>query len=251
MQSSRASRCLGLRASLFTDGIKANRDLLAALCETGLTDVAFHVNSTQERAGYATEQHLNALRLVYVERARGLPLSVFFTTTVHAGIFAGLPMLAAFIVQQAPAVRFASFQLQTETGRGVLSARDDRIDDDCVGQRLRQGAGAPELKFNVLAAETPPDSLPQGPQRTAYEINAYNALSMFNVVAYGIPATHAGLNKLRVFVLRRGEVGCQPMSLRAFENVATRTAWLSELLDFSPEDFVPSAAPTLLADANR
>ena len=143
---------LDLRASLFTNGIKASRDLLAALCEAGLTDVAFHVDTTQERAGYATEQQLNALRPTYIERARGLPLSVFFNTTVHAGNFADVPMLAAFFVQQAHAVRFASFQLQAETGRGVLGARDELIDNDSVGQRLRQGAGVPALNFNVLAA---------------------------------------------------------------------------------------------------
>ena len=41
----------GLRASLFTNGIKATRDLLSELAEAGLTDVAFHVDTTQRRAG--------------------------------------------------------------------------------------------------------------------------------------------------------------------------------------------------------
>lgn len=160
-------------------------------------------------------------------------------------------------------------------------------------------------------AETPLASLPAGPQRTAHEINAYNALSMWNVVGSGIPSTHAGLNKLRFFVLRKFSIGGMPMSLRSFENdvirpaaracndprihfalncsavacpqlprqpftaaaleahlegetraffarpqnfridPATRTVWLSELLDFYPEDFVPGVAPGLLAYANR
>ena len=141
----------GLRASLFTNGIKATRDLLVELTAAGLNDVAFHVDTTQQRAGYATETELNALRREYIERARGLPISVFFNTTVHAGNFDDVPMLAAFFVAQADVVRFASFQLQAETGRGVLGARADVISNDSIAQRLQAGAGV-SLKFNVLAA---------------------------------------------------------------------------------------------------
>ncbi len=141
----------GLRASLFTNGIKASRSLLSELADAGLTDVAFHVDTTQQRAGYRTESDLNALRLSYIERARGLPISVFFNTTVHAGNFDELPMLSAFFVAHADVVRFASFQLQAETGRGVLGARMDLIGNDSVAQRLRQGSCA-DLQFNVLAA---------------------------------------------------------------------------------------------------
>ena len=141
----------GLRASLFTNGIKATRDLLVELTAVGLTDVAFHVDTTQQRAGYATETELNALRREYINRARGLPISVFFNTTVHAGNFDDVPMLAAFFVAQADVVRFASFQLQAETGRGVLGARVDVIGNHSVAQRLQAGAGV-SLQFNVLAA---------------------------------------------------------------------------------------------------
>jgi len=160
-------------------------------------------------------------------------------------------------------------------------------------------------------ADTPLAGLPEGRERLAHMINAYNALSMFNVLESGIPATHAGWNKLRFFVLRKVEVGGQSMSLRSFENdlirpaarrlndprvhfalncsalscptlprtpftaaaldaeleretraffarpdnfrvdAANRTVWLSELLDFYPDDFVPQAAASLLAYANR
>jgi MoaA/NifB/PqqE/SkfB family radical SAM enzyme len=41
----------GMRASLFTNGIKATRGLLEYLCEAGLEDIAFHVDLTQERKG--------------------------------------------------------------------------------------------------------------------------------------------------------------------------------------------------------
>ena len=141
----------GLRSSLFTNGIKATRDLLFELAQAGLNDVAFHVDMTQQREGYRTEAALNTLRVEYMERARGLPLSVFFNTTVHAGNFDEVPMLAAFFVAHADVVRFASFQLQAETGRGVLGARADVIANDSVAQRLQQGVGA-ALQFNVLAA---------------------------------------------------------------------------------------------------
>ncbi len=159
-------------------------------------------------------------------------------------------------------------------------------------------------------ADTPLSSLLPGPQRLAHMINAYNALSMFNVLQSGIPVSHAGWNKLSFFVLRKVEVGGQAMSLRSFENnvirpdtrslndprvhfalncsavacpalprtplsaaaldgeleretraffaradnfridAATRTVWLSELLNFYPEDFVPRPAASLLAYAN-
>jgi molybdenum cofactor biosynthesis enzyme MoaA len=142
---------LGLRPALLTNGIKATRDLLAELAAAGLTDVAFHVDTTQQRPGFHSESALNTLRHEYIERARGLPISVFFNTTVHGGNFDEVAALAAFFVQHADVVRFASFQLQAETGRGVLGARTDLIDNDSVAKRLQQGAGAP-LKFNVLAA---------------------------------------------------------------------------------------------------
>lgn len=141
----------GMRASLLTNGIKATRSLLIELADAGLTDVVFHVDTTQERAGFDTEGDLNALRAAYIERARGLPISVFFNTTVHAGNFDDVPMLAAWFVAHADIVRFASFQLQAETGRGVLGARTDPIDNDSVFARLQMGADLP-LKSNVLAA---------------------------------------------------------------------------------------------------
>ena len=160
-------------------------------------------------------------------------------------------------------------------------------------------------------ADTPLEALPDGPIRLAHMINAYNALSMFNVLRSGIPATHAGFNKVTFFVFRKLEVGGQSLSLRSFENdlirpyararndprihfalncsalscpvlprtpftateldaeleretraffarpenfrvdAATRTLWLSELLSFYPEDFVPAVATSLTAYANR
>lgn len=59
-------------------------------------------------------------------------------------------------------------------------------------------------------------------QRLAHLINAYNALSMHNVVASGIPDTHAGLRKIGFFLLRRHVVGGRMLSLYAFENDVIR-----------------------------
>ena len=141
----------GLRASLFTNGIKASRELLTVLAKAGLTDVAFHVDMTQQRAGFTSEAALNTLRSDYIERARGLGLGVFFNTTVHAANAHELPMLAAYFKAQADVVRFVSFQLQAETGRGVLGARTDAISNDSVAAQLCTGVGTP-LHFNTLLA---------------------------------------------------------------------------------------------------
>ncbi|CAA9237162.1 MAG: MoaA/NifB/PqqE family protein MJ0619 [uncultured Craurococcus sp.] len=141
----------GMRPSLFTNGIKATRDLLAELCEAGLVDVAFHVDMTQERPGYADEVALNAVRADYIGRARGLPLSVFFNTTVFDGNFHEIPEVVRFFVGHADVVRLASFQLQADTGRGTLRRRQQPIDIGTVSAQIRTGAGA-EINFDTPIA---------------------------------------------------------------------------------------------------
>jgi hypothetical protein len=49
-------------------------------------------------------------------------------------------------------------------------------------------------------------------------INAYNALSTFNLLRSGIWAKHAGFNKVTFFAFRKREIGGQRLSLRRFEN---------------------------------
>ncbi len=72
-------------------------------------------------------------------------------------------------------------------------------------------------------ADTPLTGFAGDRQRLAHMINAYNALSMANVIDSGLPATHAGLvRKLRFFVWRQQAVGGEAMSLRAFENDVIR-----------------------------
>ena len=169
-----------------------------------------------------------------------------------------------------------------------------------------------ELQTYVrFVADTSLDTFADGPQRLAHMINSYNALSMYNVLQSGIPQTHAGLNKVKFFALRKFEIGGRLLSLYGYENDiirpytrarrdprvhfalncsarscpvlprtpfmaetlereleretisffarpenyrvddATQTVWLSELLNFYPEDFVPDAAPSLVAYAAR
>ncbi|MFH0340694.1 MAG: radical SAM protein [Chromatiales bacterium] len=141
----------GMRASLFTNGIRATRDLLEDLCAVGLSDVAFHVDATQGRKGYPWEADLNSVREKYISRARGLPLAVFFNTTIYAGNFAEIPELVRFFREHADVVSLISFQLQADTGRGILRERAPLIHQDSVIAKIQEGAGIP-LCFDTLAA---------------------------------------------------------------------------------------------------
>jgi tetraether lipid synthase len=138
----------GMRPTLMTNGIKATRALLAELAAAGLVDVAFHVDDTQQRRGYADEPALNALRHDYIERARGLGIAVMFNTTIHQENFAHVPALVRFFVAHADIVRLASFQLQAETGRGVAGARPALLTPDAVARRIEEGAGT-TLNFGL------------------------------------------------------------------------------------------------------
>jgi 7,8-dihydro-6-hydroxymethylpterin dimethyltransferase len=147
----RRIRECGLRPSLFTNGILASRELLTALAQAGLVDVAFHVDMTQQRKGYASETELNALRLEYIERTQGLGLSVLFNTTVFDGNFHEIPAVARFFVAHSRSVRFVSFQLQADTGRGVLHQRGYAITTASTIAQLQAGIGA-DLNFDAASA---------------------------------------------------------------------------------------------------
>ena len=144
----------GLRSTLMTNGIRARRPLLERLAEAGLADIAFHVDTTQGLAVYTTEIELNVLREKYLERTRGLPLSVMFNTTVHARNLHEIPELARFFVHHAGRVRTASFQLQANTGRGVLGQRDESISINSVIRKVEEGA-ATVLNFDACRIGSP------------------------------------------------------------------------------------------------
>ncbi len=157
-------------------------------------------------------------------------------------------------------------------------------------------------------ATTKVEQLATPPERLAHHINAYNALSMFNVIDLGLPASNASLaSRYRFFIGRKHQIGGQTQSLYDYENLVirklgeprihwalncsalscpvlprapftaqmldaeleresraffansqnlrvdhnTRTVFLSEILNFFPEDFVPTAAPNLIAYVKR
>ncbi len=120
----RYAASIGLYPALFTNGIRASRDLLKALADVGLIDVAFHVDLTQERKGFKTEMELNAVREKYIERAQGLGIAIIFNTTVFDGNVAEIPALVRWFRDHAGTIGMASFQMQASTGRGFLRERD-------------------------------------------------------------------------------------------------------------------------------
>lgn len=143
-------RSLGMRSCLMTNGIKATRAMLSRLAKAGLDDLALHVDLTQERAGYPTEASLNEVRSAYLDRARDLGLRVLFNTTVYDGNIAELPQLARYFRNNAEHIALASFQMQADTGRGVLRERDGGITQASVMEALSDGMGLP-LDFDVAS----------------------------------------------------------------------------------------------------
>lgn len=159
-----------------------------------------------------------------------------------------------------------------------------------------------------FVAQIQPTDIADPQERLAHHINAYNALSMFNVIDLGIPETNQPLTaRYRFFIARKHVIGGQRMSLYTYENEvirpldeprvhwvlncsalacpvlprvpftgpelesqlqaesikffadpsnfsvddAQRTVFLSEIMSFFTEDFVPNHAPNLIAYANR
>ena len=75
------------------------------------------------------------------------------------------------------------------------------------------------VSFIYAAAPNNRPDLFSGPQDTlAFHINAYNALAMYNVIDSGIPASLAGVRKIRFFALKKVTVGAKPISLYGYEN---------------------------------
>jgi hypothetical protein len=140
---------LNMRPTLMTNGIKATRALLERLAKVGLVGVAIHVDMTQERPGYSSEKELNEVRKEYIERVRGLPISVLFNTTVFRDNFHEIADTVAFLRSHADVVGFISFQLQADTGRGTIRERDVIINLDTVTAEMKKGLDSP-VDFNVL-----------------------------------------------------------------------------------------------------
>jgi len=144
----------GMRAALFTNGILATRELLEDLCQVGLVDVAFHVDMTQQRKGFHSEMALNGIREKYIDRVRGLPLAVYFNTTVYEGNFHEIPALVHFFRKHTDVVRLISFQLQANTGRGVLKDRAVQINPETTIEKIQAGANK-ALRFDGVTVGHP------------------------------------------------------------------------------------------------
>jgi uncharacterized radical SAM superfamily Fe-S cluster-containing enzyme len=141
---------IGLYPALFTNGIRASRDLLAELRDNGLVDLALHVDMTQERKGYKSEVELHAVREKYLERARGLGLAVIFNTTVFDGNVHEVPELVRWFVAHAGDVGMASFQMQADTGRGVLHQRGEALTRERMTRLIDEACGTKLSWDNVL-----------------------------------------------------------------------------------------------------
>ena len=79
------------------------------------------------------------------------------------------------------------------------------------------GLGALEGYVQAIAV-TSLDAAATPQARLAHMVNAYNALSMYNVIASGIPPSHLGFAKVKFFVVRKFVIGGTPLSLYDFEN---------------------------------
>lgn len=91
--------------------------------------------------------------------------------------------------------------------------------------RLREDSSDLREYVDYLSRVSPegrPDLFPTRNARLAYYINAYNALSMFNVIQLGIPKSLTWFTKVRFFGLTRFSIGGTRMSLYAFENDVIR-----------------------------
>ncbi len=73
-----------------------------------------------------------------------------------------------------------------------------------------------------FSPDSAPARFPTKESRLAYHINAYNALSMYNVIDSGIPKSLSGLTKVRFFGFKQFPIGGKTMSLYTYENDVIR-----------------------------
>ena len=165
----RYARRIGLFPALFTNGIAASRKLLIELAHVGLCDVAFHVDTTQRRAGFDSEVQLNVVRKDYLDRATDLGLNVIFNTTIHEGNVDEIPALIYFFCGACAANRigFVSITGGDRTRRVGRTHRIHipRIDTtenragDGVPARLGRHPGWPSVLSHLCADDTDQRSL--------------------------------------------------------------------------------------------
>ena len=149
-------------------------------------------------------------------------------TTKRSGLSAALTVCALLLLGgcstlvQSPASTPRVTLKEAERGYARVLQRhvNDRgevdfaaLRDDTGGSGIRALEGyVAAIALTSLNAATTADA------RLAHMINAYNALSMYNVIASNIPRSHNGWAKVNFFILRKFEIGGTAMSLYAFEN---------------------------------
>jgi hypothetical protein len=143
---------IGLNPALFTNGIKCPRDLLEELREVGLIDVAFHVDVTQERKGYTSEAQMDEIREDYLDRCRGLGLAVIFNTTICDQNLDEVPHLVKWFTARAGVngLGMASFQMQADTGRGLLHKRGRALTRQYMQQLIDEACETKISWENIL-----------------------------------------------------------------------------------------------------
>ncbi len=129
---------------------------------------------------------------------------------------------------QVPPLASTQHVTAPEAERGYARVLQRHVNEqgevDFRGLRDDSSASGIHALENYVAAiaMTPLDAAPSADARLAHMINAYNALSMYNVIASNIPRSHDGWAKVKFFVLRKFVIGGNAMSLYAFENDVIR-----------------------------
>ena len=141
-----------------------------------------------------------------------------------AAQIAVLCLLSACSTVVKTSLRDAPLLSLTQAERGYAAVLQRHVNDQgevnfaaLRDDKSSSGLRALEAYVQAIGA-TPLDAAPTPQGNLAHMINAYNALSMYNVIASGIPATHAGWAKVKFFILRKFAIGGAVMSLYAFEN---------------------------------
>lgn len=139
--------------------------------------------------------------------------------------FAALLVGGCTTLIQVPEERPVASVTLVEAERGFAHVLEQHVNErgEVAFEALRDDpsstSGLPALERYVRTiGRTSLDGFATSEGRLAHMVNAYNALSMYNVIASGIPETHAGLAKVRFFVTREFLIGGKPLSLYAFEN---------------------------------
>lgn len=147
----------------------------------------------------------------------------FFKTGKLAETLMFLAILSAPILYSPAVARAQDAEALSAWSRVLSTFVNDRGEVD-----FRRLAKEPEdlnAFVNYIAKVSPesaPALFPTRESRLAYHINAYNALSMYNVIDSGIPNSLSGVRKVWFFVFKRFPVGGRAMSLYVYENDVIR-----------------------------